>query len=372
MRESSSDSKHAKKWTSSTARPSSFERYDSRVYAKAPEALLAFAQETVPGLRGLDRKAKSDEIEQRYGDLLTALGWFIDERRTDEALRLTSLLAPFWMTTRRLGEGSEWSDRALAIAGGTDVNRGETLFQAGLLAFWRGDDALASTLHDEALDIGRRIGDTSVISKALTGLARISLRKSDVGEARTLCREALEITEGTADRVGRSNALHVLGVTAQMAGQLSEAKRLMSERIAIGRETGNFAAIAIEASNLAMVERQLGNLAEAEALSREALEISHRRGDDWATPLMIAGLAAVSAQGGELDRAATLVGAAEGMMEAQGFAWPPDERPHYERVLAILAKATNRDELGRIRSMGRALTPREAVDFALGTRSHKR
>jgi len=33
------------------------------VGAKAPEALLAFAQETVPGLRGLDRKAKSDEIE---------------------------------------------------------------------------------------------------------------------------------------------------------------------------------------------------------------------------------------------------------------------------------------------------------------------
>jgi hypothetical protein len=154
-----------------------------------------------------------------------------------------------------------------------------------------------------------------------------------------------------------------------MAGEFIEARTLMSERIALGRETGNFAAVAVDASNLAMVERQLGNLDEAEALSREALEISHRRGDEWATPLMIAGLAAVSAQRGELSRAATLVGAAEEMMEAQGFAWPPDERPHYERVVSILAGAKNSADLERVRAGGRAMSPDAAVDFALGARS---
>jgi tetratricopeptide (TPR) repeat protein len=340
-----------------------------RVNAKEAESLLGFAEQTVPGLRGLDGKTVSGQLEQRYGELLAALHWFIDQGRKDEALRLASLLAPFWMATKRLGEGSEWSDRATESAGGSDANRGETLFQAGLLAFWRGDDERASELHNSALRIGRDNGDPSLTAKALTGLARIALRKSGVGEARRLCREALAITEGTADRVGRSNALHVLGVTAQMAGEFLEARTLMTERIALGRETGNFAVIAIEASNLAMVERQLGNLDQAEALSREALEISHRRGDEWATPLMMAGLAAVSAQRGELDRAATLIGAAEEMMAAQGFAWPPDERPHYERVVSILAGAKNNADLERVRAAGRAMTRDAAVDFALGARS---
>jgi hypothetical protein len=40
------------------------------VHAKAAESLLAFAEQTVPGLRGLDRNAASDGLEQRYSDLL--------------------------------------------------------------------------------------------------------------------------------------------------------------------------------------------------------------------------------------------------------------------------------------------------------------
>jgi hypothetical protein len=55
-------------------------------------------------------------------------------------------------------------------------------------------------------------------------------------------------------------------------------------------------------------------------------------------------------------------------MEAQGFGWPPDERPHYEKVVAILGEAKESRELERVGAAGRALTPRAAVDVALGSR----
>ena len=55
-------------------------------------------------------------------------------------------------------------------------------------------------------------------------------------------------------------------------------------------------------------------------------------------------------------------------MDAQGFAWPPDERVHYERTVATLADAMEPAERERFRAAGRAMTPREAVDFALGSR----
>jgi len=148
----------------------------------------------------------------------------------------------------------------------------------------------------------------------------------------------------------------------------------MNQRIVLARELGSYAAVSMEAGNLSMVERQLGNLERADALAREALAIYQRRGDEWAMPYGLSGLAAVAtergelarAARGELARAATLVGAAEAMMEAQGAAWPPDERLHYERTVATLTREMGEPEFARGRAAGRSMSASDAVPFALG------
>lgn len=313
----------------------------------------------------MDRKALFEQLEDRYGELLSALQWFLDEGRTDEAIRLARSLARFWNATKRLQEGSAWFDRVLGSPGGDDVNRGRACVEAALLAFWQGDDDRASALHGRALEIGRRTADRTVTALALTGLARIALRSDDIAEARRLCREALAESEEAADRLGRGSAVHVLGVAAQMTGDQLEAREWMTESIALARELGSYALIGMEANNLSMVERQLGNFERAEELSREALEIFARREDGWAIPFGLSGLAAIAVERRELERAASLVGAAEAMMEAQGSAWPPDERPHYERTVAALTDAMSPAAFERVRAVGRSLASREAVDFAL-------
>ena len=119
-----------------------------------------------------------------------------------------------------------------------------------------------------------------------------------------------------------------------------------------------------------MVERQLGNLDVAEELDREALVVGGRIGDEFTKPFAIAGLAAIATDRGEYERAATLLGAAETMMEAQHMEWPPDERPHYERMLADLPEAMGVDEFERVRSAGQSMTPAEAVELALMDAQH--
>ena len=332
------------------------------------ESLLAFAEGVGPGLRGLEAKALFGQLEQRYGNLLAAIEWFIAQGRTDESLRLAISLVPFWMATKRMDEGSAWFDRALALSGGGDAHRGRALFDAGYLAFWQGDDERSSSLQHRALDLGRQANDPTVTALALVGLARIALR-TNVEEARRLCREALAVTAGTDDRAGRSSAMHVLGVAAQMAGDFLEARDVMSGRIALAREQGNLATISSEAGNLSMVERQLGNLNEAEALAREALDIAYQRGDELAVGWMVNGLAAVAADRGDLNRAATLIGIADAAMEAAGGAWPPDELVHYERTVAALTREMGSTQFERERAAGRSMTTAEAVALALGTRS---
>src|SRR5947207_420910 len=106
---------------------------------QSAESLLNFAEGVGPGLRGPEAKAMFGQLDERYGDLLAAIQWFIAEGRTDESLRLVSSLVPFWMATKRLDEGSAWFDQALALPGGTDANRCRALYDAGYLVFWSGD-----------------------------------------------------------------------------------------------------------------------------------------------------------------------------------------------------------------------------------------
>lgn len=126
-----------------------------------------------------------------------------------------------------------------------------------------------------------------------------------------------------------------------------------------------YGGIAAKAANLAMVEHQLGNLERAETLAVEALEIARRRDDNWMFPYLLSRLAAVAVERGELERGATPIGAAETMMEAQGAAWPPDERPHYEQTLTKLADTMGAAEFERARAEGRSLSTHESVQLAL-------
>jgi tetratricopeptide (TPR) repeat protein len=328
-------------------------------------ALLTLAEEAGVELKGLEARTYLRRLEPQGASFQAAVEWFVEQGRGKEALRLAGSLPDFWSATGRVDTGRALLERALGAPAMDEALRGRALFEAGLLAFWQGDDARARSLHEESLEVGKRLGDATVIALALSGMARVALRQ-DLEEARALCRQALEVCDRIDDKLGRSNALHVLGVAAQMRGDLVEAREVMTQRLQLARELGNFAATASEAGNLSVVERQLGNLQRAEELAREALEISERRGDEWTMPYDLNSLAAIAVERGELERAAKLLGAAEAMTEWQGTEWPPDERPHFERSKATLVEEMPSDEFQRCWREGRAMSLASAVSYALG------
>jgi tetratricopeptide repeat protein len=215
-----------------------------------------------------------------------------------------------------------------------------------------------------ATTVGIELGDAALTSQALGGLARVALR-TDVAEGRRLAHEALDVSVAAGDETGRSNALHLLGVGAQIAGDLPEARSWMVERLALVRRQGNDFLTASEAGNLSMVERQLGDLDAAESLAREALTICERIGDRFTVPFLFSGLAAISLERADDLRAATLIGAAEAHLATSNMAWPPDERPHYERTMSVLGERLDPAEFARAREHGASMSSREAIDFAL-------
>jgi tetratricopeptide (TPR) repeat protein len=332
--------------------------------APTVEALLTLAEEASANSTGPDAKAALDRLDGRYDDLLAALQWFIDRARTDEALRVANALYRFWITKQRFEDGARWFDRVLGGPDGSARLRGRAFINAGFMPFWMGQDERAAELFEQGLAVGRELADAPMISSALGGLARVALR-GDVAEGRRLAHEALGVSDVAADDAGRSNALHLLGVGAQIAGDLVEARDWMTQRLALVRMHANQFLVASEAANLSMVERQLGNLDEAEALAREALEIGDVIGDRFTMPFAFSGLASIALERGMFQRAATLVGAAEAIMEAQHMAWPPDERPHYERLLSVLPESMGQGAFEQARAAGRSMTTSEALALAL-------
>lgn len=334
------------------------------VDAGSAEVLLELAETLSQKVAGAEGKDSLDQLEARSDELTAAIAWFLDTGRPDEALRLANALYRFWITSRRFEEGGRWFDRVLESADGAEHLRGRAYLHAGFMPFWMGDDRRAEFLFGRALEVGRGLNDPTLLSQALGGLARVAL-KTDVAEGRRLAHEAFEVSDAAEDDPGRSNALHLLGVGAQIAGDLHEAREWMMQRLALARAMGNDFLVASEASNLSMVERQLGNLEVADDLARMAIEICERIGDRFTTPFAIAGLAAIALERGDHERSAQLIGAVEGLMESTQMDWPPDERPHYQRILAELPKAMGPTEFERLRRVGQSMSSTDAVALAL-------
>ena len=333
--------------------------------AESAVALLSLAEEVSPGITGPNAGGSLERLDKRSDEMVAAIAWFVDAGRVDEALRLVNALYRPWILKRAFEDGDRCFTRVLESGAGDDRLRARAFLNAGFMPFWLGDDDRAGSLFEQSLALARELNDALLISQALGGLARVALR-TDVAEGRRLAHEALEASVGAADEAGRSNALHLLGVGAQIAGDLPEARAWMTERLALVRSLGNDFLVASEASNLSMVERQIGNLDVAEDLAREAIVVGGRIGDEFTKPFAISGLAAIAMERRQFERAATLLGAVEAMMEARRMEWPPDERPHYERMLARLPDAMGETEFERAREAGRSIAPSDAVALALG------
>jgi tetratricopeptide (TPR) repeat protein len=326
--------------------------------------LLAVAEEAGPQLVGLEPAPMLQRMEGLYAELDEAFSWFLGQGRPDEALRMALGLVDFWEYTGRIGDGRDRLDRAVSARDSQDGLRALALFRAGLLAFWQGDDVKARDLHEQSLELARRLGDPTATALALTGLARVELR-TGVDRARSLSQQALDAVAGVDEQLGHSNAFHLLGVVAQMTGEFEDARKWMRQRLELAKKMGSHKAAAAEAANLSVVERQLGNLAAARELAIEALTIASRRGDEWMIPYCLNGLAALEVADAQYERAASLLSAAERLMSEQGTAWPPDEAPHFEHSKAEAAKALAAADFERAWTLGQELTYAAAVTLAL-------
>jgi predicted ATPase len=319
-------------------------------------------------LQGPEQPAWLERLEAEHDNLRVALDWSIAHRPAS-ALRLASLLWPFWEMRGHFTEGRARLSALLARVApeSSPADYAKVLYAAGVLADAQGDYGAARELFQRNLDRHRAAGNQAGIAMSLNNLAVVVLRQRDLAAARALYEESLGIWRSLGNRRAEALSLRNLGNVAALEKDLPRARALYEEGLAVFRALGEESEIAWSLDHLGDLARDEGAADEASALYGESLALFRRLGDT-------AGLARVLedtgrlALGREPSRAAACF--AESLAHHAALGDRRGVAGCLEELAALAVERGNAEQTARL--AGAAATLRAAIAIPLATADQAR
>jgi predicted ATPase/DNA-binding SARP family transcriptional activator len=364
--------------------------------------------EAEPKLLGPDQQTWLNQFELEHDNLRAALEFSQREKGQVEAgLQIAGGLVRFWATRGYFTEGRMWLKKMLAQSQtlSPTLVRAKAFNAAAYLAYLQGDYAEARSLNEDGLEIGRAVGDLSVIASAVRGLGTVAQSQGDfalarqqyeeslalchdagdqwgashclsnlgllawhlgdVETARACCEQCLALRRELKDEQGIAYTLHVLGELAWSDGRHAEAESLYEESLAIKRKLDDKWGIAYLLDSLAMVARYQGDVSRARALFVECLLIFRDLGSKRGTADMLYRLASIAATQGQFQPAAQLLGAESSLRHAINAPLPPVEHEEYEHWVTYIRAQVGEDVFQSSWTTGSAMPLAQAIQYAL-------
>lgn len=308
---------------------------------------LTFAEHAEPLLYGPD-ESWLNRMETDHDNLRAALGWSLQGREAEAALRIAVAMTRFWEVRGYWTEGRRWlvagrtlgvtvppalraramiaegrlaqyqgehklveelGQQSLTLADelGDPRGMGQATYLLAGVAYYRDDYEEANRLFEESLEYARRTTDLRLIASCLLNLATIALHREEYEQAGRLAHESLEAFRRIGEPRGTAFVLNLLGVTAADLGNPRSAEAHLLESLSLGRELGDRRSIAASLSHLGRVARHRGDFARAESLYQEALAIRRDLGDPRGIAGALAGLGITLGLSGRADEGVRLL-----------------------------------------------------------------
>ncbi|MGB8647339.1 MAG: tetratricopeptide repeat protein [Anaerolineae bacterium] len=343
------------------------------VRARHLDFFLALVEEADPHLSDAAQVTWFDRLEAEHDNLRAAIDWAAGYGTITAALRLAGALTYFWEVRGHYSEGRECLMRILGRPDASERTavRAKALTAAGQMIWAGGDQATARPLLEQALAIGREVGDKRQMAWTLNYLANALLSDHDYAAARRYLEEGVAIQRELENAHGVGTALMFLGDVALQEDDYAAAQALYEESIGLLRKEGDLVALAYPWRRLGQIQLQRGEPLGAFARLKESLSLNQQVGDYRGSIGCLAALAeAVAAQGNTL-RAAQLLAAVEGLQESmRTHLWPLD-RERYNRIVTALGARLAPDRLSQAWAEGRVLTLTQAIELALRDKDDK-
>jgi predicted ATPase/class 3 adenylate cyclase len=356
-------------------------------------------------------EASSDPARQRHwlgwldtehDNLRGALVWALQDGNADLALRLSGALAWMWRLRGQGLEGRRALDDALALPGGASGPRARALLGAALLRRDFGDLREGRVFVEQALAMQRSLGDDRGIADTLYGLVEVAIFQGDFaagraaadewgtlatklcskrdmavsrvysawldyeegrGEAERKAAEALALVREVADEVNEANANCVLGEMVRARGDHRGALELYEAGLEIARALDLRRLILILAGNVGITLACLGEFERARPVLLEVVLAAHEIRASRPAQFALLSVARLAVAYGQPATAARLVGATDGLLEAEGGTHVFADRIEHDAIIALIEEASVTSAAER--RAGREMNPEQAVELAL-------
>jgi predicted ATPase/class 3 adenylate cyclase len=317
------------------------------------EYFTALAERAEPFLQGAQSVIWSQRLEAENDNIRAALQWSLSGGNSQIGLALAGALTYFWRSRGYVSEGSRWFEQLLSrTPEGSYFSRAKAYFGAGWLAWWKGADAKATELTEEALQTFRQLDDKWWIARSLQEIGFHSFARKEYARIELVTKEALALGRQLADKRVIGASLVQLAFLSEQVGDDTRAAQLFQECIAVRRQAGHKFGIANALRGLGRVSLRQGDHAGAAVCYMESLSLALEDGDFSIAAPSLEGLATLAITLGELARAARTIGAAEKLRAVIGvppLAW---ERESYERSVETLSKGLSDEEFRSLRAEG--------------------
>jgi predicted ATPase len=355
-------------WMLETIREYAAERLDEsgeseELRRRHADHFLALAGE-VRSYQDAGSRAWLDRMERERDNVRAA---FETLRSAGDAERLAEMAYRAGDFQASAVEQSRWFDAVLPHVGGISTPlRAGVLRRAGSASYRAGELGRSARLLEESLAAYEQLGDRVWAATVRGRLAGTVAAMGDVERARGLLGKSLEEATAESSAEGIYQALHSLGEVELADGNLDRAASLLERSAGLASEAGDLFALHRIQHARADVLLIRGDLDEALRLYREALEVAHYRLSIPITAIYcLSGLAGVAAAAGDCERAGGLWGAKEGLEGQTGWRVLEVDSSKYEERIAACAEGAPM-VFAAAAARGRAMTLREAVEYALG------
>jgi predicted ATPase len=369
-------------------------------------ALLERADRLVTGEETGGDTAADDRLTGELPNLRGLLTFSLGAGELEQALRLAGAGRWLWGRSGAMIEAQAWMTRVLDLTEHMQTpDRARVLLSLGECEFTLGDAHAAARRYEEARDLYERCDDRRGALQAVIASLEMGKYAEDL-DVEALLEAARSLADESGSDLDRARILLAAAAIESRAGEFDRAEVLLDEGIELMRtvrmpfrlwawQLVNAGHMALDRQDSARARRFLEEYLAASAAKppigtaiahsalglaalydnardsaaqhfREALMLAHGRGAKDLAAECLYGTAAVAAMDSDPERAARLRGAADGLKERTSMPLSTPERFVVEQYLRPLEAELGPDVDATARAEGAAMSPDEAIEYALG------
>ena len=334
------------------------------VGAKHASYFMAMAREAAPDIFNPDEDWP-DRLEREHDNLRAVLGFFIDGRRTRDALELGACLWRFWQIRSHLSEGLMWLNECLLLPYSDDDlgARAAALTAAGGLTYWQNDFDTTRVHYEHALEAYRSIDDRRGVAEALYNVGFLALIGGEPRRARDLHEQSLAIYADLNDGLQMAFARWGIAMAHLEEGEFEAARTLALSILDVFEAHRNWFGRSLAEFVLIQVDRLSGNHERARGLLLETLERPESLKDVSTLSSLLDLLADVEIALERPRRGLKLASASSSLRKDYGGGAPPPLLS-LDDPRALASRSLDAQEADEIWSQGAGMSIEEVAAYA--------